>query len=391
MSENQQSTKEILSVGNVIIDILKANIAGSDYSLPADVDFNKLYMLSDKHRVSPLVAETIVGCEFVPDEVKANFKKELFKVSMRYETQNKEREKLSQIFNENGIKFCFLKGYKLSRFYPNPEQRFSLDMDVWVEKSRVSDAQKILEQRGYEKSTFADDKDVGYIKKPFLNVEIHKELKYDYDKGYEYYKGAFSRLVAEEDSWELNMTNEDFYVYILSHSAHHFETAGTGIRNILDHYYLKMALKPLCNPQLLREGLTATGLSVFNDKMDALCEYWFGDYDGNDDVEQMAEFVLLSGVFGNQTNHYLGGILKGDYGNKKSDFVFARVFPKREKVKDRYPILKKAPFLLPLIWIVRIITTIFSKKDYKSELESVKAVSEEDKNIFAEFMKKNGL
>ena len=391
MKENQQVTAEFISVGKVIIDILKANVAGGDYSLPADVDFNRLYLLANMHRVVPLIADAVINCGFAPDEVKAKFKKELFKVSMRYETQMKEKDALTKLFNEQGIKHCFLKGHKLSRFYPKPEQRFMLDMDVWVEKERIADVEHILEERGYDKNSFDDDKDIGYIKKPFLNVEIHKELKYDYDKGYEYYKSAFSRLECEENSCQLSMTNEDFYVYILSHSAHHFETAGTGVRNILDHFYLKRSLKPLCDAKLLTEGFDATGLSVFNDKMDSLCEYWFEDGAQTDDIEELSEYILLSGVYGNQTNHYLGGILRGDYGSKKSDFILSRLFPKKEKIQDRYPILKKIPFLLPIIWIVRILTAVFSKKDYSAEIESAEAVTEEEKLVFADFIKKNGL
>lgn len=391
MKENQQVTAEIISVGKVIIDILKAKVAGGVYSLPADVDFTRLYLLANMHRVVPLIADAVINCGFAPDEVKAKFKKELFKVSMRYETQMKEKDALTKLFNEQGIKHCFLKGHKLSRFYPNPEQRFMLDMDVWVEKERIADVEHILEERGYDKNSFDDDKDIGYIKKPFLNVEIHKELKYDYDKGYEYYKSAFSRLECEENSCQLNMTNEDFYVYILSHSAHHFETAGTGVRNILDHFYLKRSLKPLCDAKLLKEGFDATGLSVFNDKMDSLCEYWFEDGAQTDDIEELSEYILLSGVYGNQTNHYLGGILRGDYGSKKSDFILSRLFPKKEKIQDRYPVLKKIPFLLPFIWIVRILTAVFSKKDYSAEIESAEAVTEEEKLVFADFIKKNGL
>ncbi len=391
MREKQQTTKEIISVGNVIIDILKANIAGGDYSLPADVDFNRLYLLADMHRVVPLIADAVINCAFAPDEIKVKFKKELFKVSMRYETQMKEKDALTKLFNEQGIKHCFLKGHKLSRFYKKSEQRFMLDMDIWVEKNRVRDAQQILENRGYEKNSFDDDKDIGYIKKPFLNIEIHKELKYDYDKGYEYYKSAFSRLEGEDNSCELNMTNEDFYVYILSHSAHHFESAGTGIRNILDHFYLRNYLKPLCNAELLQKGLEETGLSIFNDKIDSLCQYWFEDGVKTDDVEELSEYILLSGVFGNQTNYYLGGILRGDYGSKKSDFILSRLFPKREKLQDRYPVLKKMPLLLPLIWIVRILSAVFSEKDYSAEIESAKSVKEEEKRVFAEFIKKNGL
>lgn len=391
MSEKHSATADILSVGKIIIDILKADLAGEEISLPADVDFNRLYSLANMHRVVPLISGAVIACAFAPDEIRAKFRKELFKVSMRYETQMKEKNEISHLFSQQGIKHCFLKGQKLSKYYKNPEQRFMLDMDVWVEECRIDDAQKLLEERGYEKNSIADDKDIGFIKKPFLNVEIHKELKYDYDKGYEYYKGAFNRLQNVDDSCELNMSNEDFYVYILSHSAHHFATAGTGIRNVLDHFYLKRELKPLCNEKLLAEGLDATGLGIFSTRMDALAEYWFGEDAADDDIEEMAEYVLLSGVFGNQTNHYLGGILRGVYSEKKSSFILARLFPSRKTMQDRYPILKRLPFLLPVIWVIRILTALLSEKDYSAEIESADSVSEEEKRTFSDFISKNGL
>lgn len=391
MNENQQATREIISAGKIIISILKSDLAGGVYSLPADVDFNKLFSLANMHRVVPLIADAVIKCDFAPEQVKGVFRKEIFKASMRYETQMKEKGELSLIFSQQGIKHCFLKGHKISRFYKNPELRFMLDMDVWVDGSRVADAQKIMEERGYEKNSVADDKDIGYIKKPFLNIEIHKELKYDYDKGYEYYKGAFSRLNAQEDSCELNMTNEDFYVYILSHSAHHFETGGTGIRNILDHFYLKKYLMPQCDEALINNSLEATGLTVFNKKMDALSECWFGDGVADNGMEELAEYVLLSGVFGNQVNHYMAGILRGDYGDKKSSFILKRLFPSRKKAQDRYPVLKKLPFLLPVIWIVRIISALFSKKDFSDELQSADSVSQAEKDSFLQFIRKNGL
>lgn len=391
MSVNQKANAEILSVGKIIIDIIKADLAGEEVSLPADVDFGKLYHLANMHRVVPLIADAVIRCSFAPDEIKSKFKKELFRVSMRYEAQLKEKAELTRAFSQQGIRHCFLKGQKLSRFYKKPELRFMLDMDVWVDGERIEDAQAILEERGYEKNSIADDKDIGYIKKPFLNVEIHKELKYDYDKGYDYYKGAFSRLKGQEGTCELNMTDEDFYVYILSHSAHHFATAGTGIKNVLDHFYLKKSLKPRCDEKLLTQGLNATGLMVFNEKMDSLSEYWFGSGDADSDTEEMAEYVMLSGVFGNQTNYYLGGILRGAYGEKKSSFILSRLFPPRKMVQDRYPVLKKLPFLLPVIWIVRIISALFSKKDYSAEIESADAVSQEEKKAFSEFISKNGL
>ena len=78
MSVNQKTNAEILSVGKIIIDIIKADLAGEEVSLPADVDFGKLYHLANMHRVVPLIADAVIRCSFAPDEIKSKFKKVCF-------------------------------------------------------------------------------------------------------------------------------------------------------------------------------------------------------------------------------------------------------------------------------------------------------------------------
>ncbi len=387
--ENQNNTSEILSVGNLVIKIISEKIAGSNYMLPADVDFKKLYSFCEKHRITPLIAQSVLDCSYAAPEEKSVFKKALFKSSIRYETQCKEKAELTEIFCKEGIKHCFLKGQKISQYYKNPEERFMLDMDIYIESQKLTEAENILKERGYELNTFSGDKDVGYSKKPFLNIELHQELKYDYDKGYEYYKGAFSRLVAEENMYTLNMTNEDFYVYILSHSAHHFEESGTGIRNILDHYYLKTQLKPVCNEGILKNNLEAIGLTRFCETMDKLAEFWFNGGACDDNIRQVSDFIMLSGVFGNEANYYLK--LVSNSNQKSSSYILSRLFPSAKDIAPRYTILKKAPFLLPIIWIVRFLSAVFNKTDMAGEIKGFNTASQNDNGEFSQFMRKNGL
>ena len=104
MNENQAAANEIATIGRIIIEIIKNDLAGNDYTLPADVDFKKLYTLADVHRVVPLVADAVLKCPHAPDEVKKRFKAELFKVSVRYEGQLKEKAELSALFSEVAVK-----------------------------------------------------------------------------------------------------------------------------------------------------------------------------------------------------------------------------------------------------------------------------------------------
>lgn len=391
MENNVDATKKILYLGGIVTDIFKLQFTGDEYSFPADVDFGSLYKFCEKHKLTSLVASTVMKAPGISAEDKQLFSKQLFRCAARHTAQEKEMQRLIGEFTEAGIKHCFLKGTKVSRFYDEPDLRFMLDMDVYIEPQKIQQACEIMEKSGYEKYTNESDKDIGYAKKPFLNIELHKELKYDYDKGYEYYKGAFERLEKAGDTLALNMTNEDFYVYILSHTAHHFATGGTGIRSVVDHYYLRKKLKPLCDQEVLSEGLRQTGLGEFNNRMDALCDYWFGDSEGDPHTLEMAEYIVLSGVYGTAANGMLSGVLRGEYTTKKSSYFIFRMFPGYKKMCIRYPILRKLPFLLPVMWLVRLAAVVLKRDEVKAEFKNVDSASDEAVEKFKNFLEKNGL
>ncbi len=390
-NKNTEITNDVLATGELIINAIKGLLTGEKYTFPENTDFGKVHKLSEKHKVTSLVAPSVIASSSAPEQFKSVFKKELFRCAARHEAQSREAEELAEIFAKNKIKHCFLKGTKVSRYYDNPDMRFMLDMDVLVEKEKSEKAAELLVERGYEYDNYEDEKDAGYVKKPFLNFELHKELKYDYDKGYDYYKGALERMTADENGYSMNMTNEDFYVYILSHTAHHFESAGTGIKSIVDHYYLNKKLKPLCDEEVLKKSLEETGLTDFAESMDSLSEFWFSEAQGDENTKETADYIILSGVFGNQTNYYLSGIIKGDYTEKKSSYFLTRLFLPYKLMKKRYPILKKLPFLLPIMWIVRLLSALKDKEKYTKEASDINSVDTSAKDRQIEFLKRNGL
>lgn len=389
-SVNNENSRDIIQTGEILVNVIKSQIKNEEYRFSENTDFRKLYILSQNHRVTAFIAPSVVKSEFADKEIKTLFSKEMFKNAARYTAQDKERVELSRELTKAEIKHCFLKGTKVGAFYDNPDSRFMLDMDLYVEKEKFSKAEKILTDRGYEISLNADDKDAGYIKKPFLIVELHQELKYDYDKGYDYYKGAFERMVTS-NGYEMNMTDEDFYVYILSHTAHHLETAGTGIKSIIDHYYLKTKLKPRCDSVALEQSISQIGLTQFNEKIDKLCDFWFGNGDGDSLTTQLAEYIILSGVFGNGVNRYLSGVAKGRYSENAENYILTRLFPTLETMKVRYVILKKVPLLLPLFWCVRIFQSFFDRKRIAEETKMVSTVNANEKEKQKNFLNDIGL
>ncbi len=388
--DNKDITKNILEIGNILVSAIKSQITETDFEFPENTDFKMLYKLAQNHRVTAMVAPAVMKCKFADNQIKSIFGKELFKNSARYTAQERERQELSEEFSKNEIHHCFLKGSKVGAYYKNPDCRFMLDMDLYVESDKFKEAEAMLVSRGYEISTNGDDKDTGYIKKPFLIVELHKELKYDYDKGYDYYKGAFERMYCS-DGYAMSMTNEDFYVYILSHTAHHFETAGTGIKSIVDHYFLRENLKPKCNPVILENALEEIGLKKFAEKIDKLCDFWFKEAESDSLTEETSEYILLSGVFGNETNSYLSSVARGEYSDSPNSYFFKRLFPPFKIMKNRYTVLKKLPFLLPVFWCVRIVTSLVDPKRIANETKTVITADNSQKEKQKQFFNKMGL
>lgn len=388
--DTDEKTQDVLNIGRILINVIKAYIRNEDFEFPENTDFKMLYDLSQNHRVTPMVAPIVIKSQIANAKVKGAFSKELFKNSARTTAQEKEICDISTAFSKDEIPHCFLKGSKVSAYYDNPDCRFMLDIDLYVAPECFERAEKILVSLGYSVNSNEDDKDKAYIKAPFFILELHKELKYDYDKGYEYYKGAFQRLYYS-DGFAMSMTDEDFYVYILSHTAHHFENAGTGIKSIVDHYYLKEKLKPKCEYAVLKKSLEEIGLTVFENKMDKLCDFWFNQAQGDSLTKEMSDYIILSGVFGNETNYYISGIIRGEYGDDAKSYFLRRIFPPLKSLSIRYPVLKKAPVLLPLFWGIRIIVSLINPKKFANETKVVLSADVSEKEKQKKFFDNLGL
>lgn len=385
----EQKSASCLKTGELLIKILSGIVNNEKTELPENTDYTKILNLAHAHRVAGMVAYGIAKLQ-VDVAIKNKFDSELFKTAARHTAQEREVEELSEAFSNEKIEHCFLKGLKISSLYDVPEMRFMLDIDVFVNAEKFEETVALMENRGYKKIS-VNEKDCSLSKKPFLNVDLHRELKYDYDLGYDFYKSVYSRLLSVENSFEKVMSAEEFYVYLLSHTAHHFSTAGTGIKSVVDHYYILKNLLPECNQNILAEYLEASGLTQFNEKLSALTRAWFMGGTLDDTLKQMSDYIILSGAYGTDLNFYVNGVLRADLNENKNAYILDRLFPEYKTMCYRYPVLKKSKLLLPLFWVIRIISSVFDIKRFKNETDGISRVDETTKNKQNEFLKNVGL
>lgn len=383
----EKNTASCLATGEILIKIIKGIIENEKVDIPENTDFNKIMKLAFAHRISGFVA---YACKYydIPEPTKTKMATEIYKTAARHTAQEHEIKELSEDFTKAEIEHCFLKGLKVSSLYDIPEMRFMLDIDVYINAENYDNAIEVMKARGYEVGC-ADEKDCSLSKKPFLNVDLHKELKYDYDLGCEFYENVNERLISLENSCEKKMSNEELYVYLLSHTAHHFATAGTGIKSVIDHYYILKNLLPECDGQILLEYLNQSGLKGFNETFTKLTKFWFMNGEVDETIKEMSDYVILSGAYGTDINFFVNSVLRIS-DNKKSYFL-ERLFPNRETLSYRYPVLKKHKALLPVFWGVRIVSTVFDLDRIKSEATGVANVEADVKEKQDSFLKNVGL
>lgn len=281
--------------------------------------------------------------------------------------QRAEYAKVARAFEKNGVDFLPVKGFQVCSLYPVSDYRFMSDTDILV--SDYKKAGEIAKKLGYK---LEDDNpemghDVTYIKKPFMNLELHFSLFGSSAPFYDYYLDILDRT-AIEGKHEHRMTDEQHFCYMLAHMKKHYDIAGTGVRSVADVYLFNKNLRPKLSEEKISEELSVLGLTEFDKKISAIAEKWFGD----ELVDRFSEeelYILKSGTYGTFRNMILNR--KTDSGN--AGYVIKRMFPPMNWMKEYFPVLRKAPALLPAVYSYRILRAVFTRRDnVREEIKTIK-------------------
>lgn len=101
----------------------------------------------------------------------------------------------------------------------------------------------------------------------------------------------------------------------------------------------------------MEERLRADGLDRAAHNLFQLGEFLFGDGEATLLMEEMARYVLEGGLYGAAGRAAASELSKS---GGKLAAVKKQVFRSRAEFENRYPWLKRAPFLLPVAWVLRL-------------------------------------
>lgn len=368
-----------------LIHLLKCGLNGEKPDeKPENISFEDIFRLAKMHSVANLAYYAVERLDEQPLQPLAGEWREVRdKAVVKGITQLYERDMVIEALTGAGINICPLKGCLLKEMYPQQDMRMMSDLDILMEHEKAGKVQQILKSMGYsKKSEYEHGHDI-YYKKPVMDIEMH-HLLMDREtvspELLEYYKNDWERLIADKDNPHLYyMTWNDYYIYFIAHLSKHYYSGGTGIRSIMDiHIFLKNHRSEL-NQNYLKQELEKMKLWELKENCEKLAEVWFGDREADETLYEMTEYIVQSGTYGVEKTAVLHRVDKElkDKDNSKFRYYVFRMFPPYEKMKWKYNILKKQPYLLPVFWIWRLISGFADKskiRRLKIELQTTRSI-----------------
>lgn len=301
---------------------------------------------------------------------------------MREAAQRNELAYIKKEFNENGIDFMLQKGTLLKSLYPEPEMRFMSDIDILVKNEDIARAENIVLKRGFSRE-MNNGKDLVLIKKPFLNIELHRSLFVEDDSMYSYFTGAWQRAEKAENH-EYKMIDNDMYVYVMAHLAEHFKVGGSCYRPTMDVFLLNKYKNDTLDFEYINKQFDILGISDFAENIKKVGEHWFSDGEISENLELTEKYIILGAPIENADTV----VLKMNSKKSKPAIILSYAFPPLKTMKKLYAVLERFPVLLPFCWIARL----FKRgKKAKDKLSALSSVNDTGIDKMTEILNKSGL
>jgi hypothetical protein len=361
---------------------LKPNFAGDrtkQSRQQVDIDWQKIYELARKHSLAGaiyLAIQKLKEADKPEESIINKFKSDFFYATFRYEEQQKAYREITDRFNEQKIRHIYFKGILIREFYPVKQVRTQGDIDFLVYREDMEKVKKIFTDLSYRCSSsvwhdkYTKDKVVFEAHDKIVNTKINSKVDYA-----EYFKNPWEHAEPKGNSYTYELNMNYHLVYLLTHLAKHFYKTGAGVRMIFDiAIILDKFSEDLDFSRIWRE-LKIIKLDIFARNIFSLCEIWFDIKvpEMNFEIDEttfraVSNYITDGGTFGFSYNNIAMAALRKEYSKTekpkliKSKAIFGKVFLDFDMMREKYPILKKHPYLLVFAWIHRGVKCIVKKR-----------------------------
>lgn len=345
--------------------------------VPEHVTLEQLYEFARLHSVESLMYYGLCELEMdFSDPLWLHWENRISMLLAQGVVQLTDRDHLFDALTAAGIPLLPFKGCWMKELYPNMEYRQMSDLDMLIPRERAQDAKRIMLENGFQAEPFDDlSYHAGYLKPPYTEVELHIALLEE-DNGY--YDDVWNKAVPVEGYPCLyRFTAEDEYIYYILHLNKHLEEGGSGIRSVLDSVVYRDVF-PNLNRHYLQKELQKLNLWQRTLDIETIADCWFKTGEAvPEHLLSMADFMISAGTYGNMDNMFRSRLakLEDKYKNpviRGIMYCVHRFCRPLKEMQQSYPVLNKAPVLLPFFWIYRAVMKFV--KHPKRMLDSAKTI-----------------
>lgn len=351
--------------GRYLIELLSAELRGEKAAaLPDGCDSERLFALAEYHSVSGMALYALERNGTVLEkELLERWRQSRDKALVKDITQQAELERIGESLAAAGIRQLPLKGSILKHLYPQSDMRTMSDIDILIDEENADEVREIMLGLGYTCEDFDKGAHDVYYMPPVMNIEIHRTLFEEHGKEYaRVFSDPWAMSGADEGGMVYSFSGEAFFAYLLAHAAGHFEDCGIGVRSIMDLWVYANS-ENAASPERAFALLEPSGKSNIARGLYALSQVWFGGEPLTADAERLEDYIMSSGVHGTIANSAQNCINR----NGKGRYVLKKFFPPFSFMRSQYPVLKKFPPLLPIVWIIRIVGKLCGERAENAE------------------------
>lgn len=362
-----EKTLEINDSFYTFLYLLMCGVEGKPPSseLLREMNMEDVYQISVYHTLSAMTYMILEkGQDILEGEVFKNWKKEKDKAIRKNILLDRERERIFAFMEEQRIWHMPLKGIILKKMYPAFGMRQMADNDILYDSNFQNPLCIWMKEQGYKVISCGRGNHDVYEKKPVYNYEMHTAL-YGGEHNpvwITYYENIKEKLIADKKKkYSFHFTDEDFYIYIITHIYKHFAGSGTGIRSLLDVYIYLQAKEAIMNWDYINEELKKVQVSDFEGKVRHLSQKVFSKelQKLTKKEEELLKYFLYSGTYGTLENHVQHRL--DQFETDKKGYIIKRLVPDEEFYKNYVPFVYQHKWSRPFFIIFRLVRGLFRK------------------------------
>ena len=364
-----------------ILTLLKSAIIQQKIALPEGFQLQDADDHINRHHIASLIYEGALLCNIPQNDIR------LLQLFQKYckalqvsERQLRELERIYNAFEENGIDYMPLKGCKMKALYPKPELRNMGDADILIRTEQYDKIRSVMQSLQFTEGEETVHELVW--KSDALYLELHKHLIPSYNRDfYGYFGEGWARAKLLRGT-QYTMTPEDEYIFLFTHFAKHYRDGGIGCRHVVD-LWVFLRSHPELDLDYIQTELKKLQLLDFYRNIRRLISTWFEDQESDSRTDFLTEFIFASGSFGQIENRVLSRAVRdanhsvlGFSG--KLLYLWQTAFPGIKILREKYTILKKHPYMLPLVWLIRpFYKVLFEWRSLRQQQRNLAAFDED--------------